>query len=137
VLASILPCPAAAEEKPAGVVKLAYGTASVVRGGNEMSATPGLRLLEKDVLKTAEGASMGVILRDDTLVALGAGTTVAIARFAFAPENEDLALDLRVTSGKIVMHSGGIARISPKAVRLETPTMIVGVRGTTMAVAVN
>src|SRR5512143_2222184 len=126
LLASILPGQAAAEEKSVGIVKLAYGSAVVVRGSSELPAARGMKLLEQDVLKTAADGTLGVILKDDTLVSLGPGTTVAIARFAFAPEREELALDLRVTSGKAIVHNGKIAKISPRAVRMETPAMIVG-----------
>jgi len=137
LLASILPGQATAEEKSVGIVKLVYGTATVTRGGSELPATRGMKLLEQDVLKTAADGTLGVILKDDTLVSLGPGATVTIARFAFAPEREELELNLRVTSGKVIVRDGKIAKISPKAVRMETPSMIIGVRGTSFAMAVS
>ena len=43
---------------------------------------------------------------------------------------------LRPRDGDIRLHGEQIARLSPDAVRLETPAAIVGVRGTTVALKV-
>lgn len=128
---------AAAADMAAGVVRLCIGTAIVVRDGRDIPATPGLRLNERDTLKTGDDGSMGVILRDDTLVSLAPGSVVTLNRFAFSPEADNLGLTLNISKGKAVVHSGKIAKIAPKAVKIETPAMVMGVRGTTFAVGVN
>jgi hypothetical protein len=48
-----------------------------------------------------------------------------------------MALVLNFIRGAAVYASGQIAKLSPDAVRLETPAAIVGVRGTTVAVRVD
>ncbi len=128
---------AAAGETTVGVIRLCLGAATVTRDGREIPATTGMRLNEKDILKTGADGSMGVILRDDSLISLAPGTGVTMTRFAFAPEADNLALNLNVSKGKVVIRTGKIAKIAPKAVKLQTPAMVMGVRGTTFAVAVN
>ena len=56
--------------------------------------------------------------------------------FRYAPAEGRLALALRFVQGVAVYVSGKIAKLSPDAVRLQTPSAIVGVRGTTVGVQV-
>jgi hypothetical protein len=128
----------AAEAAPTsvGLVKLAEGTAVVQRGDQTLPARPGLSLLEGDMLRTGADGRLGVILRDDTRVSLGPETEVRIDRFLFAPSQGQLALVLKMLRGAAAYVSGKIAKLSPDAVRVETPVAIVGVRGTRFAVKV-
>jgi hypothetical protein len=95
-----------------------------------MPASPGLALEEGDVLKTGADGHLGVVLRDDTRVSLGPDTEVRIDRFVFAPAQGQLALVLKMARGVAAYVSGKIAKLSPDAVRVETPVATVGVRGT-------
>ena len=75
-------------------------------------------------------------LRDDTRVSLGPASEMAIERFAYATEDGSLGLVLKFVRGVSAYVSGRIAKLSPDAVRLETPAAIVGVRGTSLAIRV-
>ena len=116
-----------------GLVKIAEGTAVVQRGDQTLPATAGLALLEGDVLRTGADGRLGVVLRDDTRVSLGPETEIRIDRFLFAPAQGQLALVLKMARGIVAYVSGRIAKLSPDAVRVETPVAIVGVRGTQFA----
>ena len=48
-----------------------------------------------------------------------------------------LALALKVVRGVVAYVSGHIAKLSPDAVRIETPSAILGVRGTTLAMRID
>src|SRR5262249_53755826 len=119
-----------------GIVKVAEGTAEVQRGDQTLPASPGLTLLEGDVLRTGADGRLGVVLRDDTRVSLGPETEIRIDRFLFAPAQGQLALVLKMARGVAAYVSGRIAKLSPDAVRVETPVAIVGVRGTEFAAKV-
>jgi len=119
-----------------GLVKVAAGSAVVQRADQTVPAHAGLTLQEGDVLRTGADGRLGVVLRDDTRVSLGPDTEVRLDRFLFAPAQGRLALVLKMVRGVIAYVSGKIAKLSPDAVRVETPVAIVGVRGTRFAAKV-
>jgi hypothetical protein len=129
--------PAFAQQTAAGRIKVASGTAFVVRGGTEVPAQAGQVLYETDTLRTGADGRLGVTLKDDTRVSLGPASEVRLDRFAYAPAESQIALVLRVVRGVAAYVSGRIAKLAPDAVRLETPSAIVGVRGTTLALRVD
>jgi hypothetical protein len=118
----------------AGRIKVASGSAFIVRGGAQMAATLGASIFESDVLRTGADGRLGVTLKDDTRVSLGPASEVRVDTFVYAPSEGNLALALKVVRGVAAYVSGRIAKLSPDAVRLETPTAIVGVRGTTLVI---
>lgn len=121
-----------AENNPAtiGLVKVATGDAAILRDGRRIVARPGIQLVQGDVLSTGTKGSMGVILRDDTLLSLGASSETHLEQFVFEPANHKLGLVVRVAHGVIGYLSGRIAKLAPGSVRLETPVATLGVRGT-------
>jgi hypothetical protein len=92
---------------------------------------------ESDVLKTGADGRLGVTLNDDTRVSLGPVSEVRLDRFSYASADGAMQLALRFMRGVAAYVSGRIAKLSPDAVRLETPAAIVGVRGTTLAIRVD
>jgi hypothetical protein len=128
--------PAVAQEPlAAGRVKIASGTAFVVRADTQIPATVGLAVFESDSLRTGGDGRIGVTMKDDTRVSIGPRSEVRIDRFAYAPAEGRLAFAVRVVRGAAAYVSGRIAKLAPDAVRLETPAAIVGVRGTSVAIS--
>jgi hypothetical protein len=119
-----------ADRVPAGRVKVASGAASIVSQGQSRPVQVGEIVFESDVLRTGSDGRLAVVLKDETRLSLGPDTEVAVARFAFEPAESRLALALRVVQGAISFVSGRIARLRPDAVQIETPTSVIGVRGT-------
>ncbi len=124
-----------AENNPApiGLVKTVTGDAAILREGRRIAARPGIQLVQGDVLTAGASGSMGVILRDDTLLSLGASSETHVEQFAFEPVNQRFGLVVRVAHGMIVYFSGKIAKRAPGSVRIETPVATLGVRGTYLA----
>jgi hypothetical protein len=75
-------------------------------------------------------------LKDETRLALGPNTDVRIDQFVYSPGQGSLRLVLKIARGLVAYVSGRIAKLSPDAVRLETPSAILGVRGTRMVIRV-
>jgi len=125
------------EARGAGRVKVASGTAFIVRDGRPTPATPGYLVLQADVLRTGPDGRLGVTLNDDTRISLGPASEVRVDRFSYASADGGLQLMLKFVRGVAAYVSGRIAKLSPDAVRLETPAAIVGVRGTTLAIRVD
>lgn len=124
----------AQQPNAAGRVKVASGTAFIVRSGAQVPAKAGDAIFESDVLRTGSDGRLGVTLKDDTRVSLGPTSEVRVDKFTYAPAEGNLALALKVVRGVAAYVSGRIAKLSPDAVHLETPAAIVGVRGTTLAI---
>jgi len=126
-------CLAASAEETAGVVRVAAGQATVAREGKVFPAAVGTKLRVGDVLATGPGGSLGVILRDNSTLALGPESSLVIRRFLFAPGEGKLGLLVRLSKGTMACISGLIAKLAPESVRFETPAASIGIRGTRFA----
>jgi hypothetical protein len=128
---------AAAQEQPAaGRIKTVSGSAFIVRDHAAIPAQPGQVVFEADSLRTGPDGSIGVTLKDDTRLALGPASEVRLERFAYAPGSASLGMVLKFVRGVTAYVSGRLAKLAPDSIRLETPSAIVGVRGTTLAIRV-
>jgi len=138
----LLALPAAAWSLPSdgqdtiGVVRNSTGTATVTRGDQALPAAPGTRLQAGDTLSTGFDGSMGVILRDNSTLSLGPGSTLVIRSFLYSPREGKLGLLARISSGTMAYISGLIGKLSPQSVRFDTPVATIGIRGTYFAVIV-
>jgi hypothetical protein len=121
---------------PAGRVKTMAGGAVIVHDGRQMPAAVGTAVFEQDRVTTGPDGRVGITLRDDTRLSIGPQTTVEIDRFLYSPADSQFSFVLKVVRGVVAYVSGRIAKLSPDAVRLETPAAIVGVRGTRVAIRV-
>ena len=129
--------PAGAQQSSAaGRVKTASGSAFIVRGGAVIPAQPGQVVFQADALRTGADGTIGVTLKDDTRLALGPGSEVRLERFAYAPGTAGLGMVLKFVRGVTAYVSGRMAKLAPDSIRLETPSAIVGVRGTNLAIRV-
>jgi hypothetical protein len=137
LLVGLVPvCASAAAPVPAGRIKVVSGTVVVVRGNATAPAALGQALFEADTLRTGADGRVGITLNDDTRVSLGPGSEARLDQFVYAPAEGRVGLVLNIVRGLVAYVSGRIAKLSPDAVKLETPNAIVGVRGTTLALRV-
>ena len=136
LVAATAPAFAQQPQSAAGRIKVASGSAFIVRAGTLVPARAGEMVFEADGLKTGVDGRLGITLKDDTRVSIGPGSEVRLDRFVFAPADGRLGLVLKVVRGVMAYVSGRIAKLSPDSIRLETPAAVVGVRGTTLALRV-
>jgi hypothetical protein len=135
-LSILTPCLSAARET-IGIVRNSAGEATVARGGQVLQATAGTKLLAGDTLGTGPDGSMGVILRDNSTLSLGPGSSLVIRDFLFSPAEGRFDLLVRVTRGTMAYLSGLIGKLAPESARFETPVASIGIRGTRFGVKVN
>jgi len=128
---------ALAQDETIGFIKTVKGDATVVTGEQSTPAVPGAALKRGQVLKTGRNASIGVTLKDNTLLSTGANTELAVDNYQYAPGEEQLSLVIRLTKGSLHYISGVIAKLKPENVSIRTPTSVVGVRGTEFVVNVD
>jgi hypothetical protein len=128
--------PVTAQPAAAGHVKTVSGTATIVREQGVVQLKAGDAVYATDTLRTGADGTLGVTLRDDTRVSLGPNSEVRIDRYVYAPGEGGLGMVLKFLRGVGVYVSGRMSKLAPDAIRLETPSAIVGVRGTTVAIRV-
>jgi hypothetical protein len=114
----------------AGRIKAVVGTCSIVRAGQPTPAVVGAVVLEEDVLRTGSDGQLAIMLKDESRVSVGPNSELTLRTFTYDPSQGRLALVLRMAHGALSYVSGRIAKLMPDAVRLETPTSVIGVRGT-------
>ena len=128
---------AAASDGTVGRVKTVKGSASILRGQSSLPAVVNERVFQGDTLRTGPDGSLGMMLKDDTLLSLGPNSVVVVDQFLFAPAEGKLSLVTRMLRGTAVYFSGIIAKLSPQSVRFETPNASIGIRGTRFLVKVD
>jgi hypothetical protein len=128
--------PAAAQPAPAGRIKLVSGEAFVVRQNGSSPAQVGDQVFVADAVRTGNQGRVAITLKDDTRIAIGPNSDVRLSSFEFAPSEGRFALTLRVARGLLAYVSGRIAKLSPDSTRLETPSALVGIRGTRLVIQV-
>jgi hypothetical protein len=135
--ASVTPVKAQQPPVPAGHVKTVSGSAFIVRQNATIVAKAGAPIFATDGLRTGPDGAVGVTLKDDTRLSLGPASEVRIDRYVYAPGEGGLGMVLKFLRGAAVYVSGRMAKLAPDSIRLEAPSAIVGVRGTTVAVRVD
>ena len=86
-----------------------------------------------DEISTPAGASLQVLLRDQTVFSIGPNSTLVFDEFIFDPTSADeLALSASVTKGTFKFISGKISKLKPGAMTLKLPNATASVRGTSV-----
>lgn len=127
---------AQAPDQQAGMIKTAKGSAAIEREGKKNPVQPGAAVLASDRIVTGADGSVGITLRDETLLSVGPNSNVWLEKYAFNPTTHEGALDATVKRGTMAVISGKLSKQSPNAVQFRTPSSILGVRGTEFVIEV-
>ncbi len=119
-----------------GRVKVASGIANILRGGQTIAAKPGFALQKGDVLRTGKDGRIGATFYDNSRFAAGPNSSVTINEFLFDDTTHDGKFVTQVDRGSLAIISGQIAKKNKDAMRVRTPTALLGVRGTRFVVDV-
>jgi hypothetical protein len=136
-LAALFGLAAAAAAADIGQVKIAKGQVTIERQGMAMPATVGARLQVADVVKTGTDGSVGITMDDDSLLSAGPNSALSLDNYAFDSTTNQGRLNTSLNKGTLSVISGRIAKQTPDAMTVRTPTAILGVRGTEFVVSAN
>ena len=128
MLAALFAASAGAAE--IGQIKVAKGQVTVERKGEALAGRIGLRLEPADVLKTGADGSVGITMADNSLLSAGPNSILSLERFDFDPTSNQGRFDAQLQKGSLAVISGRMAKQSPDAMTVRTPSVILGVRGT-------
>jgi len=119
-----------------GQIKNVSGQVSVWRNNVQQTAKAGDLLEQADVLTTGANSSVGVTFIDNSRLSAGPNSRIELKQFRFDPTTNNGEFVADMQRGTLAIVSGQIAKQSPDAMKVKTPTTILGVRGTTFAVKV-
>ena len=128
---------AAAAQAEVGQIKIAKGQVSVDRKGQALPGQVGMLLEPADILKTGADGSVGITMRDNSLLSAGPNSILTLERFEFDATTSQGRFDAQLQRGTLAVVSGRIAKQSPQAMTLRTPSAVLGVRGTEFVVSVH
>lgn len=126
--------PAWAED--VGQVKVVSGAVHVERDGKNIPVQVGFPVLQSDILVTGPDGTAGLTFTDNSLLSVGPNSVLAIDRYAFNTTTYAGQFDASLKKGTLAVVSGKMVKQTPGAMRVRTPTSIMGVRGTDFIVRV-
>jgi hypothetical protein len=129
--------PLAAWGDDVGQLKVVKGAVSIERGGQRLPAQPGTHVQVTDTIVTGADGSAGIAFIDNSLLSIGPNSVLAIERYAFNSTTHEGTFDSALRKGTLSVVSGKIAKQSPDAMKVKTPSSILGARGTEFLVRVN
>ena len=119
---------------PIGYVKNLTGEVTITTKRNIINAKVGSPIYQSSVLKTLAQGSIGITLKDATVISLGPETEFSLDEYAYEPAKNKLKFNSRIIKGSLNYVSGIIAKLQPDAVTVTTPSGIIGIRGTKFVV---
>ena len=99
-----------------GQIKVASGQVSVERKGQSLPGRVGLVLEADDVLRTGADGSLGITMRDNSLLSVGPNSILSLEHFEFDPTTSDGRFDARLRRGTLAVVSGTSMRPSMRGV---------------------
>jgi hypothetical protein len=127
-----LSTPARADD--VGQIKVSRGRVHIERGGRRLPAPVGARVQPADVVVTGPDGSVGILFSDASLLSAGPDSVLVLDTFTFDSTTNQGAFETTLRQGTLSAVSGKIAKQSHDAMKVRTPTMVLGVRGTEFVV---
>jgi len=120
-----------------GQIKNVTGQVFLLRNHVQQRAKAGDLVEQADVLTTGPDGSVGITFIDNSRFSAGPNSRIELTQFRFNSTTQEGEFTTDVKRGTLAIVSGQMAKRSPDAMKVITPTTILGVRGTTFAVKVD
>jgi hypothetical protein len=124
---TVLKVPYSLSKERAARLTMSLGTVKIKRGEENVSATKGMILLQKDQIVTAAGAKAEIQLDEGSVVRVGPNTVFGMDKYTYnngGARNTDLDLKRGSMSMRVTKLSGS------SNFKVSTVTAVAGVRGT-------
>ncbi|MGJ7508171.1 FecR family protein [Variovorax sp. GT1P44] len=125
-------------EQRAGTMKSVRGDVRLLSSdGAARPAAPGDRVSPIDRIVTGTDSAASVVLRDGTSMVVGPSSRLDVKQFYFDSTTQEGGMLVSLLKGSLRMITGLIGKTHPDAVRVETRTAVIGIRGTDFIVEVD
>jgi hypothetical protein len=114
----------------AGMVKRVAGVVTLERAGAGTPVVTGATLRVGDTLRTGADGAVGITMADDTLLTLGADSELVLSEYDFDSTTHDGSMLASLWRGTVAVVTGLIGKKTPEKLRVQTRTVVLGVRGT-------
>ena len=123
--------PGAPSAEHAGFVKMVRGDVQLLNASGVLRpARAGDEVAPIERLVTGPDAAASVVLRDGSTLVVGPSSRVDLKEFSFDATTQDGNMLVGLLRGSLRMITGLIGKRHPDAVRIETQTATIGIRGT-------
>jgi hypothetical protein len=136
-MAAVLAIAAPAMASDVGLIKVSKGDVRIERAGARLPAAIGAAVQPSDVIVTGSDGLAGITFTDNSLVSLGPNSVFSIDRYRFDSTTHAGEFESSLTRGRLAAVSGKMVKQSPEAMKVRTPSAIMGVRGTEFIVQVD
>ena len=120
-----------AQASHAGIVKSVQGQVNrIAPNGETQAVKAGDPVRSADRLVSEVGGAASLVLRDGTTMVLGASSQLEVRQFRYDPTTQEGSLFVALMRGSMRMITGLIGKTHPEAVRIDTQTATIGIRGT-------
>jgi hypothetical protein len=113
-----------------GTFKHVEGEVWLARSAQRLQPAAGDGVKEAERLQTGAAGAASIQLKDGTVLTMGPNTTMDLSRFNFDSTTQQGHFVLDLLQGSVRVITGLLARINPELFKVQTPTSVVGVRGT-------
>lgn len=137
LLAAVAFCAFAAHASSVAEVKIVKGSATVDRQGQKLPVTVGMKLQQADVITTGKDGAVGITFTDNSLMSTGPNSVLALDTYRFDTTTHAGESQTSLRRGTVAVVSGKMVKQSPEAMKIRTPSSIMGVRGTEFVVKVD
>lgn len=121
----------------AGMILSVVDGAWLERGGQKQAVKSKDAVLVNDILSTDGTGKVQILFEDNTVVAIGSNSSIAVADFVFDDAAKKASFSAKMTQGVARFVTGKIVERNRDGFSVKTPSATVGIRGTTFAVEVS
>lgn len=119
-----------------GNIATLIGGVKILRANSVIQASSGMALQQKDKIKTEKKSRVQIILKDDTVVTIGANSLFSFDKYRFTGDKQSEA-KMRIERGFFRSVTGRIGKIAPERFKVKTLSATIGIRGTDFAAIVS
>ncbi|HEY0434233.1 MAG TPA: FecR domain-containing protein [Chitinophagaceae bacterium] len=113
------------------------GNVYLERDGAKLPVPVGTVIKTGDTVITQSDGSIGITFFDNSLLSAGPNSVLSIDKFMFDTTTHEGVFESTLKKGTLAAVSGKIVKHTPEAMKIRTPSAIMGVRGTEFVVRVD
>jgi hypothetical protein len=114
----------------AGTFKQVVGDTWIGGAGERRAAMSGDGVRATQRISTGDTGAASITLKDGTVLTVGPNSTMDLSQFEFNSTTQEGSLLLDLIQGSVRVVTGLLGKANPDKFKVQTPTSLVGVRGT-------
>ena len=126
---------APAAPQPIGRVETAAGSATAVRNGVAVELNVGDLVFQGDVVQTLTSSALAIAFSDGSAFTLNENARMALNEFVYDPNGTANSALINLVQGTVSFIAAQVAKTG--TMRVETPTAVLGIRGTFITLSVS